>query len=102
MSNASKERENTQIKCSFSLFFVFTKGGGICRKSAFSITFVILNSLIIFKKFKNNREGKSVEKHFYDIKNELAYFKTVVKNMDLDDIKREKNILIMIFIMKNF
>lgn len=31
-----------------------------------------------------------MEKHFYDIKNELAYFKTVVKNMDLDDIKNEK------------
>lgn len=31
-----------------------------------------------------------MKKHFCDIKNELAYFKTVVKNMDLDDIKREK------------
>ena len=31
-----------------------------------------------------------MKKHFYDIKNELAYFKKVVKNMDLDDIKREK------------
>ncbi len=31
-----------------------------------------------------------MKKHFYDIKNELAYFKTVVKNMDLDDLKREK------------
>ena len=31
-----------------------------------------------------------MKKHFCDIKNELAYFKTVVKNVDLDDIKNEK------------
>jgi DNA-directed RNA polymerase specialized sigma subunit, sigma24 homolog len=31
-----------------------------------------------------------VKKHFCDIKNELAYFKKVVKNMDLDDIKNER------------
>jgi len=31
-----------------------------------------------------------VKKHFYDVKNEMAYFKKVVRNMDLDDIKSEK------------
>ena len=31
-----------------------------------------------------------MKKHFYDIKNELTNFKTVVKNIDLDDIKNEK------------
>lgn len=31
-----------------------------------------------------------MEKHFYDVKNEMAYFKKVVRNMDLDDIKSEK------------
>mgnify|MGYP007055251511 FL=1 len=31
-----------------------------------------------------------MKKHFYHVKDKIAYFKKVVKNMDLDDIKREK------------
>lgn len=31
-----------------------------------------------------------MKKHFYHVKDKIAYFNRVVKNMDLDDIKREK------------
>ena len=31
-----------------------------------------------------------MEKHYRNIKNEMAYFNKVVKNMDLDDIEKEK------------
>ena len=31
-----------------------------------------------------------MEKHFKGIKNEIAYFKKVVENMNLDDIEKEK------------
>ena len=32
----------------------------------------------------------NVKRHFNCIKNEIAYFRKVVENMDLDDIKKEK------------
>ena len=52
---------------------------------------ISVNNPTIFKKFKNNREGTSVEKHYRNIKNEMAYFYTVIKNMNTkDNIKKSK------------
>ena len=52
---------------------------------------ISVNNPTIFKKFKNNREGTSVEKHYRNIKNEMAYFYTVIKNMNIrDNIKNSK------------
>lgn len=31
-----------------------------------------------------------MKKRFYDIENEITYFRKVVKNMDIDDIRKEK------------
>lgn len=91
MSNASKERENTQkLSVVFRSFLFLQKGAAHERKVFFLLHSLSLAARLFLKKFKNNREVKSVEKHFYDVKNEMAYFKKVVRNMDLDDIKSEK------------